>query len=309
MGGTTPDQEKPQQAEKTELRRRKDTPMLRSASWAEMGKRESMEDEHIRIDDIAGYLNNPRFESMAFYGVFDGHGGSDAARFIKENLLNFTVSNLDPFDGGFGQAFTDAFRKADDAIAKANISSGTTALVALVSGKSLVVANAGDCRAVLGKRRRKFVEMSTDHKATSSAEKSRIVSRGGSVDKLGYLNGELEISRALGDWHLKTCVLSPLIADPEVQEAELSKEDEFLIIASDGLWDVVRSELAVDIARRELMSSNDPQRCCEALVKEALRMHSTDNVTVVVVCFSDQPPQKNVYGNSRLRSGAHTTAL
>ena len=69
------------------------------------------------------------------------------------------------------------------------------------------------------------------------------------MDDEGYLNGKLAVSRALGDFHLKDCVPSPLIAEPEVREIELSEEDEFLIIASDGVWDVVTSELAVRIVR------------------------------------------------------------
>jgi protein phosphatase 2C family protein 2/3 len=268
-----------------------------------------MEDEHICIDDIAGYLDNPRLESMAFYGVFDGHGGSEAVTYVKENLLDFILQDDDFPDGGLEKAIRNAFMKADGALAEADMSSGTTALVAMVSGKSLVVANAGDCRAVLGKRGGRVLQMSTDHKPTTSAERSRIESRGGFVDEVGYLNGELEVSRALGDWHLKACMSIPLCAEPDVQEVELSEEDEFLIVACDGLWDVVSSESAVGIARRELMSSNDPDRCCRVLVTEALRRHSADNITVVVVCFSARPPQRNLFGNSRLGSSANTASF
>lgn len=161
--------------------------------------------------------------------------------------------------------------------------------MAMVSGKSLVVANAGDCRAVLGKRGGIAVEMSTDHKPTTSAERSRIESQGGFVTHDGYLNRMLAVSRALGDMYVKA--RSPLCADPDVQQVELSEEDEFLVIACDGLWDVMSSESAVAIARRELMSSNDPERCSRVLVTEALSRDAGDNLTVVVVCFSARPPR------------------
>nr|ABK27050.1 unknown [Picea sitchensis] len=293
-------------------------PVLRSGSWADIGSKQRMEDEHICIDDIArNHLGDPDFESrtpMAFYGVFDGHGGRDAATYIKENLLNFITEYGDFPNGGLRNAVKNAFLKADDALAEpkscVDMSSGTTALVAMVSGKSLLVANAGDCRAVLGKRWGRTLQLSSDHKLTSSAERKRIESLGGFVEDV-YLNGELGVSRALGDWHLKgrgAVYLSPLSAEPEVQELELSEEDEFLIIASDGLWDVVSNESAVGIARRELMSNNDPDSCCRALVTEALRKHSVDNLTVVLVCFSTGPPPKKRFRNSRLRRSTNAAS-
>lgn len=290
-GSTRIDEKMQQQQEGDKIEELKDyIPVLRSGSWADIGPtRAQMEDEHILMDKVPG------FQSLAFYGVFDGHCGGDAATFIKENLLNLILreGDVDFWEGGFGvgveKAIKNAFLKADDALAEAHIiSSGTTALVAMVSGKSLVVANAGDCRAVLGKRGGIAVEMSTDHKPTTSAERSRIKSQGGFVTHDGYLNRKLAVSRALGDLEVKAC--SPLIADPDVQQVELSEEDEFLVIACDGLWDVLSSERAVAIARRELMSSNDPEGCSRVLLNEALASGSGDNITVVVVCFSARPP-------------------
>lgn len=284
--------------------------VLRSGSWVDTGPKERMEDEHIRVDDIlANRLSGREFESwkpMAFYGVFDGHNGSDAATYLKENLLNFILEDVDFSAQGLQKAVKNAFLKADCALAepesRVDERSGTTALVAMVLGRSLLVANVGDSRAVLGKRWGKAVQLSSDHKPTSSAERSRIESLGGFVEDI-YLNGELGVSRALGSWYLKgqkALCSSPLSAEPEVQEMELCEEDEFLVMASDGFWDVISSESAVEIARKELMSNNDPQRCCKVLVAEALRKHSADNLTVVVVCFSAGPPRRKHFGNSKI---------
>ncbi|KVI08710.1 Protein phosphatase 2C [Cynara cardunculus var. scolymus] len=158
--------------------------------------------------------------------------------------------------------------------------------------KNMIIANAGDSRAVLGKRGR-AIELSIDHKPSSTSEKKRIEKLGGVIYD-GYLNGQLSVARALGDWHMKGPKGSacPLSAEPELKEVTLTKEDEFLILGCDGLWDVMSSQYAVTIVRKELMVHNDPGKCSRELVSEALKRNSCDNLTVVVVCFSSEPPPK-----------------
>ncbi|KAL6211099.1 hypothetical protein ACLB2K_016327 [Fragaria x ananassa] len=269
-------------------------PVFRSGSCSEIGPKLFMEDEHICIDNILEHLGSTTDfpSSGAFYGVFDGHGGTDAASFIRENILRFIVEDSHfPFCAK--QAIKSAFLKADHAFADTGTldsSSGTTALTALIYGRTMLVANAGDCRAVLGRRGR-AVELSKDHKPNCATERVRIEKLGGVVYD-GYLNGQLSVARALGDWHMKgskgsTC---PLSAEPELEETILSEEDEFLILGCDGLWDVMSSQCAVTIARKELMLHNDPERCSRELVREALKRDTCDNLTVVVVCFSPEPP-------------------
>lgn len=156
----------------------------------------------------------------------------------------------------------------------------------------MVVANAGDCRAVLGKRGR-AIELSRDHKPNCSSERLRIEKLGGIIYD-GYLNGQLSVSRALGDWHMKGSKGSacPLSAEPELQETTLTEEDEFLIMGCDGLWDVMTSQSAVTIVRKELMLHNDPEKCSRELVREALKRDTCDNLTVIVICFSPDPPPR-----------------
>nr|GLL30463.1 probable protein phosphatase 2C 27 isoform X2 [Ipomoea trifida] len=186
-------------------------PVFRSGSCAEMGPKQYMEDEHIRIDNLAAYLGeSASFSSPgAFYG------------------------------------YTTRYRK-------------------------LVIANAGDCGAVLGKRGR-AIELSKDHKPDSKSERHRI-------EKLG---------------------------EPELQETILTDDDEFLIMGCDGLWDVMSSQCAVTMARKELMMHNDPERCSRELVREALKRNTCDNLTVIVVCFSpDPPPQIEMMPQTRVRQSA-----
>jgi len=288
-------------------------PTFRSGSCAEIGPKQNMEDEHICIDNLVEHLSpDCEFPSpSAFYGVFDGHGGGDAARFIQNNLLNFIVEDSN-FPDAIRKAVRNAFVKADNAFADAcslDSTSGTTALAALIFGRNMIVANAGDCRAVLGKRG-KAIEMSRDHKPNCSIERLRIESLGGCVYD-GYLNGQLSVARALGDWHMKGPRGSkcPLSAEPELKETILTEEDEFLIIGCDGLWDVISSQCAVSIVRRGLLLHNDPERCSKELVREALNRNTCDNLTVVVVCFSANPPPRLEHPRSKFRRSISAEGL
>lgn len=288
-------------------------PIFRSGSCAERGPKQYMEDEHVCIDDLTqhiGSASNVPFPG-AFYGVFDGHGGTDAALFVRNNILRLIVEDSQ-FPTCVGKAITSAFMKADYAFADSSsldISSGTTALTALVFGRNMIIANAGDCRAVLGRRGR-AIEMSKDQKPNCISERLRIEKLGGVVYD-GYLNGQLSVSRALGDWHMKGPKGSacPLSAEPELQEILLTEDDEFLIMGCDGLWDVMSNQGAVTMARKELMIHNDPQRCSRELVREALKRNSCDNLTVIVVCFSPDPPSRIEIPPSRVRRSISAESL
>ncbi|URD95472.1 phosphatase 2C [Musa troglodytarum] len=280
-------------------------PEFRSGCCSEIGPKPHMEDEHICIDNLVEYLRaSTNFPSPgAFYGVFDGHGGIDAACFVRNNILKYIIEDV-YFPASVEKAIKNAFIKVDHALADSRSldrSSGTTALTALILERSLLIANAGDCRAVLGKRGR-AIELSKDHKPNCNAERHRIERLGGSVYD-GYLNGQLSVARALGDWHMKGSKGSacPLSAEPELQETILTEEDEFLIMGCDGIWDVMSSQCAVTMTRKELMLHNDPEKCSRELVREALKRNTCDNLTVVVICFSPDPPPRIEIPRTRVR--------
>ncbi|KAJ0974504.1 hypothetical protein J5N97_016469 [Dioscorea zingiberensis] len=288
-------------------------PVYRSGSCSEIGPKQHMEDEHICIDNLVDHLRGDMdFPSPgAFYGVFDGHGGSDAASFVRKNILKFILEDTH-FPSSIETAMRSAFVKADHAFADypyLDSSSGTTALTALIFDRTMLIANAGDCRAVLGKRGR-AIELSRDHKPNCTSERLRIEKLGGTVCD-GYLNGQLSVARAIGDWHMKGAKGSvcPLSAEPELQELTLTEEDEFLIIGCDGLWDVMSSQGAVTLARKELMFHNDPARCSRELVREALMRNTCDNLTVIVVCFSPDPPPRIQVSRSRVRKSLSLEGL
>lgn len=291
-------------------------PIVRSGAWTDIGYRSNMEDVYVCLDDFMHHygLQHSGEGPNAFYGVFDGHGGKHAADFACCHLPRFIFEGTD-FPSEMERVISSAFLQTDTAFAEAcaldsGLASGTTALAALVVGRSLVVANAGDCRAVLC-RRGKAVEMSKDHKPHCSREMQRIKASGGYVDD-GYLNGQLNVARALGDWHMegmKGANGGPLTAAPELMTTTLTREDEFLIIGCDGLWDVFRSQNAVDFARRRLQDHNDPVTCSKDLVDEALKRKSGDNLAVVVICFQPEPPPNLITPRPRVHRSISAEGL
>ncbi|MCE5165729.1 hypothetical protein HAX54_011920 [Datura stramonium] len=198
------------------------------------------------------------------YARFDGHGGSDAAAYIKNNAMRLFFEDADlPQTSSVNQTFLEelvnshrrAFLLADQALAderSVDAYCGTTAITVLVLGRHLVVANAGDCRAVLC-RKGAAVQMSEDHRPTCQLERQRVEGLGGLIE-YGYLNGDLAVTRALGDWYMKLPFgsVSPLTAEPEVQQTLLAEEDEFMIIGCDGIWDVMSNQEAVNIVSQSL---------------------------------------------------------
>ncbi|GAB2263733.1 hypothetical protein Droror1_Dr00025867 [Drosera rotundifolia] len=174
-------------------------PVFRSGSDTDQGPKSYMEDEHICVNHLHEQISTARDlpSPGAFYGVFDGHGGTDAASFSRKNILKFIVEDTH-FPSGIKKAVRNAFVKADHAFADSTCpdnTSGTTVLTTLILGRNMLIANGGDSRAVLGKRCR-AVELSKDHKPNCTSERLRIEKMGGVVCD-GYLNGQLSVARAL----------------------------------------------------------------------------------------------------------------
>ncbi len=173
-------------------------------------------------------------------------------------------------------------------------SAGCTSVVAVVKAGTLFVANAGDSRAVLcrgGVAR----DMSIDHKPTLDGEKARILAAGGFVAD-GRVKGSLALSRAIGDMEFKQSHELPpeaqmVTALPDVQTERLAPGDEFLIIACDGIWDVMTSQQAVDFVRSRLQAGAAPAAVCEALCDACCARDTRgsglgcDNMSVVLVEF------------------------
>ncbi|KAG1751458.1 phosphatase 2C-like domain-containing protein [Suillus paluster] len=143
------------------------------------------------------------------------------------------------------------------------------------SRRVLYTANAGDARGVLCRAGR-AVRLTYDHKGSDKQEAKRITDAGGFVMS-GRVNGVLAVTRSLGDSSMKEYV----VGSPYTTETELGSDDEFVILACDGLWDITGDQGAIDLVRH----ISDAQAAAETLVKHALERQTNDNVTVLVVRF------------------------
>ncbi|KAL3692245.1 hypothetical protein R1sor_005896 [Riccia sorocarpa] len=214
------------------------------------GRREQLEDTQRAMPDLQG---DP---SQAFFGVFDGHGGRQAADFAAEHLVHNIIDAIEKSDRSEGYmeaAVRTGYLTTDAEFLKKGVSSGASCVTALMRDGYMVVANAGDCRAVLS-RAGIAQALTIDHRAGREDEKSRIEKLGGYVDNLTgtwRVQGVLAVSRGIGDLHLKEWIS----AEPEVQKLQITPDCEFLILASDGLWDAVSNQEAVDFARSTLQNA------------------------------------------------------
>ncbi|KAF2851762.1 protein phosphatase-like protein 2C [Plenodomus tracheiphilus IPT5] len=143
----------------------------------------------------------------------------------------------------------------------------------------LYTANVGDARIVLCRNGR-ALRLSYDHKGSDENEGRRVASAGGLILN-NRVNGVLAVTRALGDAYMKDLVTGHPYTTETVIQAD---QDEFLILACDGLWDVCSDQEAVDLVR----SVHDPQEASKKLVDYALARFSTDNLSCMVVRFDNK---------------------
>ncbi|EOA33967.1 hypothetical protein CARUB_v10021462mg [Capsella rubella] len=216
------------------------------------GKKKFMEDGHRVVPCLVGS------SKKGFFGVYDGHGGGKAAEFVAENLhknvLEMMKNCKDKEEKV--EAFKAAYLRTDRDFLEQGVVSGACCVTALIQDQEMIVSNLGDCRAVLC-RGGVAEALTTDHKAGRDDEKERIESQGGYVDihrGSWRVHGILAVSRSIGDAHLKKWV----IAEPDTRILELEQDMEFLVLASDGLWDVVSNQEAIDTVLQVLAQRKTP---------------------------------------------------
>ncbi|OQR69835.1 putative protein phosphatase 2C 4-like, partial [Tropilaelaps mercedesae] len=180
--------------------------------------------------------------------------------------------------------------------------SGSTAVVALLKGDVLTVANAGDSRAVLC-REGKAIDLSVDHKPEDAAERTRIERAGGKVTGDGRVNGGLNLSRAIGDHvykqnedlTLQEQMISPL---PDVQTIMLDRsKDNFLVLACDGIWNCMTSQEVCDFVTACLRHGDNVGKICEQLFRKCIAPDTSgdgtgcDNMTCIIVRLNTESLQ------------------
>ncbi|XP_042504382.1 protein phosphatase 2C 51-like isoform X2 [Macadamia integrifolia] len=266
------------------------------------GRRREMEDA---VTVVPGLLTG-KSVWYDFFGVYDGHGGSLVANACRDRLHRVLVKEIEGREALDGTAWKEGddefdwkevmgrcFAKMDEEFKGSGVDEeddsalertiGSTAVVAVVGTEELVVANCGDSRAVLS-RGGVAVPLSRDHKPDRPDEMERVEAAGGRVINWNgnRVLGVLATSRSI---------------EPEVTVNKRTEADEFLILASDGLWDVMSNEVACEIVRRcfdgQMMKrfskmgkglrGGGAGEAAAVLAELAMARGSRDNISVVVV--------------------------
>ncbi|XP_014276120.1 uncharacterized protein [Halyomorpha halys] len=247
--------------------------------------RRTMEDRHIVINDLHALFGIEGHGVASYYAVFDGHNGSDAAIYACSHVHQYLVESQH-YPHNPEAAFKEAYIRADDRFIdksnKENLKSGTTAVSILIRhdrGK-VYVAWLGDSQAILVNGRN-FIQLVNPHRPDHLEERERIEAMGGSVVFWGTwrVNGQLAVSRSIGDVDYKPYVTG----EPDVSSYDLTGDEDFLLLACDGLWDVVSEQMAVDKVYDYLKESKgDRAGVSKSLVTAAKSLGSKDNISVVV---------------------------
>lgn len=267
------------------------------------GWRKTMEDAHVMQLD----------GDQAFLGVFDGHGGKEVAQYMGKNIYEELIKNDAFHNQQYELALKQTYLKMDELMrspeGKVELdllqndgeatnapeyvgTAGCSAICALVVGSTLYVANAGDSRAVLC-RNGSAVALSKDHKPQDPLELNRILKAGGEV-RDGRISGGLNLSRSCGDFDYKdNNSLAPedqmVTANPEITVTELTDQDEFLILACDGVWDCLCNTDSVYFVKARLEKTSLSTICEEmfdrCISRDVMRSGGLggDNMTAIIL--------------------------
>jgi len=258
---------------------------------------------------------------QAIAGVFDGHGphGHGVSGFIKQQLPMAIAEQLRcKGEAAAGAALRAAFLevqaslRASSAVINARLS-GSTAVVSLLQGRKITTAWVGDSRAVLLRKEVgggwRGIPLTQDHKPNVAGELSRILAAGGRVERLSDAYGRevgpqrvwlpsswvpgLAMSRALGDFVAHSV---GVVAEPEVHSCELENGDEFLVVASDGVWEFMTCQDVADVAG----GAQSAEEACKAVVGAANDLWSDmnegvmDDISVVVAKLLPPSSSENI---------------
>ncbi|CAH6719418.1 protein phosphatase 2C homolog 2 [[Candida] jaroonii] len=276
------------------------------------GWRVNMEDDHSTIlnmntvkdyqqedDEVKQESNDD--DHVAFFGVYDGHGGERAAIFTGEYLPQIIKSTPSFKKKDYVNALKEGFLNCDQAILRdfnmRDDDSGCAATSVIVTKDEIFCGNAGDSRTVMSING--FAKaLSYDHKPSNEGEKTRICSAGGYVD-MGRVNGNLALSRGIGDFEFKKNIDLPaeeqiVTCYPDVLNHKINFEnDEFIILACDGIWDCLTSQSCVECVRRGIFERKSLTTICEEIMELCCAPTSDgsgigcDNMSIVILALLD----------------------
>ncbi|RWR96417.1 protein phosphatase 2C 57 [Cinnamomum micranthum f. kanehirae] len=297
---------------------------IRWGSTQLQGPREEMEDDVVlRSDSLNGF---------SFAAVFDGHGGFSSVKFLRDELykeclaalqggLLLSSRDFSVIRDAIQKAFVETDSKLSNWLEETckEDESGSTATVIFLGENVLIISHVGDSCVVIS-RSGKAEVLTSPHRPYGnnkvSLEEIRRIRQAGGWIVNGRICGDISISRAFGDVRFKTKKNEMLekgvedgrwtkkfvsriqfngdllTATPDIYQVALGSDAEFILLASDGLWDYMSSSDAVTFVRNQLRQHGDVQVACEALAQAALDRGSQDNISIVIADFGRTDWQK-----------------
>ena len=240
--------------------------------------RKEMQDFHKIIDK---YMNN---EQMGYFAILDGHGGSDPIKYANERLPEIVSKNYKENSSDITNVLISSFEELDNEL-KSDIEAencGSTITLILVlknqqNQKIIYSSNIGDSKGILISSDKAVTNLTTEHRCSNIEEAERIRNSGGIVF-CGRMFGQLALSRALGDFSLKP---HGLIATPSVSYHMVNENDLYIIMASDGVWDVLKEQDVMEICLNH--GNRNCDIICKEIISEALRKGSNDNLSCITI--------------------------
>ena len=260
------------------------------------GWRCGMEDAHIAVEVTDSG------ETCILFGVFDGHGGKEVAMFAEERFKNILVSNADFKKKEYEKALTESFRAFDAEVKTKDYANdtGTTSCVVLLTPTQIICANSGDSRGALLTGTSTY-GLSEDHKPDNDEEKNRIESAKHFVED-SRVDGNLALSRAFGDFQYKDQPNldwkdQAVTAFPDVTTRSRSKDDKFIMLACDGIWDCLSNEECtkkmsdLNTKHKIATTKKNVTKPVEDMLGDILAPNTddgigTDNMTAILIYFN-----------------------
>lgn len=257
-----------------------------------------MEDRHVAVD-LSGHPAFAGVHRAGLFAVFDGHGGTQTAQYLQDKFLqHMLAAGPAALQANPQAALSAAVQQCEqEVLAKWSPgdlpASGSTLCAVLLVDDKLHIANVGDSRAVLVSGTSAH-PLTQDHSLQCPNEQRRVSDADPdaiSIHDKEYIYGTVKLSRGIGCAHLKygDGSKSAYIATPDVSTRQLAEADDFLIVGSDGAWDVFK-QLAdyVHPARRAFSEGGTAESVAQLLLQRAKGLETHDNVTVVVVRLHDR---------------------
>lgn len=257
------------------------------------GWRCEMEDAHYAKTGLG-----ENWSDWSYFAVFDGHAGVSVSAHCAKHLLDCILQTEDFQQKNFIKGIREGFLNLDENMRTIPDlyygvdKSGTTAVCAFVGPENIFIANCGDSRAILC-RNGEPVFSTQDHKPILPGEKERIMNAGGSV-MIQRVNGSLAVSRALGDYEYKNVkdkgqceqLVSP---EPEIFCLDRDPADEFLVLACDGIWDVMTNEDVCRYVQNRLRVTSDLKKVTNSVIDTCFFKGSRDNMSIIIIVFPGGP--------------------